>query len=143
MKLLYTLVLAIAASLGLNSCKKYEGEGGKSSITGKIMIDQKLYVNGVLSQTVNFEGAKEDVYLVYGEDDLIYDDKVEANYDGTFTFKYLQPGTYTVFAYSEVFHTGANPTNNDDDYYTLEEVSQTFEVKKKEDIDLGTITLIK
>ncbi len=83
------------------------------------------------------------VYLVYGADDLIYDDKIEANYDGTFTFKYLQPGTYTVFAYSEVFHTGANATNNDDDYYTLEEVSQTFEVKKKEDVDLGTITLIK
>jgi hypothetical protein len=143
MKLLYTLVLVITASLSLNSCKKYEGEGGKSSITGKIMIDQKLYVNGALSQTVSFDGAKEDVYLVYGADDLIYDDKVEANYDGTFTFKYLQPGTYTVFAYSEVFHTGANATNNDDDYYTLEPVSQTFEVKKKEDFDLGTITLIK
>lgn len=143
MKFIYSLVLISVMSFALNSCKKYEGEGGKSSITGKIMIDQKLYVNGVLSQTVNFEGAKEDVYLVYGEDDLIYDDKVEANYDGTFTFKYLQPGTYTVFAYSEIFHTGANATNNDDDYYTLEEVSQTFEVKKNEDIDLGTITLSK
>jgi hypothetical protein len=143
MKFIYSLVLISAVSFALNSCKKYEGEGGKSSITGKIMIDQKLYVNGILSQTVLFEGAKEDVYLVYGEDDLIYDDKVEANYDGTFTFKYLQPGTYTVFAYSEIFHTGANATNNDDDYYTLEEVSQTFEVKKNEDIDLGTITLSK
>ena len=143
MKFIYCLVLISGMSFALNSCKKYEGEGGKSSITGKIMIDQKLYVNGALSQTVLFEGAKEDVYLVYGEDDLIYDDKVEANYDGTFTFKYLQPGTYTVFAYSEIFHTGANATNNDDDYYTLEEVSQTFEVKKNEDIDLGTITLSK
>ena len=143
MKFIYSLVIISAVSFALNSCKKYEGEGGKSSITGKIMIDQKLYVNGVLSQTVSFEGAKEDVYLVYGEDDLIYDDKVEANYDGTYTFKYLQPGTYTVFAYSEVFHAGANATNNDDDYYTLEEVSQTFEIKKKEDVDLGTITLIK
>ncbi|MEN9999401.1 MAG: hypothetical protein RI922_2391 [Bacteroidota bacterium] len=143
MKFLYSLVLIGSVAFSLNSCKKYEGEGGKSSITGKIMIDQNLYINGVLSQTVSFDGAKEDVYLVYGDDDLIYDDKIEANYDGTFTFKYLQPGTYTIFAYNEIFHTGANATNNDDDYYTLEPVSQTFEVKKKEDVDLGTITLIK
>lgn len=143
MKLFFTLTLIGAGLFGLNSCKKYEGEGGKSSLTGKIVINQNLYVNGVLSQTVTYDGAKEDVYLVYGNDDLIYDDKVEANYDGTYTFKYLQPGTYTVFAYSEVFHAGANATNNDDDYYTLEEVSQTFEIKKKEDVDLGTITLIK
>jgi hypothetical protein len=127
MKLFYTLMILGAGLFSLNSCKKFEGEGGKSSITGKIAINQKLYINGVLSQTVTFDGAKEDVYLVYGEDDLIYDDKVEANYDGTFTFKYLQPGTYTVFAYSEVFHTGANLINNDDDFYTLEPVSQTFE----------------
>jgi hypothetical protein len=143
MKLFFTLALIGAGLFSLNSCKKYEGEGGKSSVTGKIVINQNLYVNGVLSQTVTFDGAKEDVYLVYGDDDLIYDDKIEANYDGTFTFKYLQPGTYTIFAYSEVFHTGANATNNDDDYYTNEAVSQTFEVKKKEDVDLGTITLIK
>jgi hypothetical protein len=143
MKFLYSLVLIGSAAFSLNSCKKYEGEGGKSSITGKIKIIQKLYVDGDLTQTESFNGAKEDVYLVYGEDDLIYDDKIEANYDGTFTFKYLQPGTYTVFAYSEIFHKGNDATNNDDDYYTLEPVSQTFEVKKKEDVDLGTITLIK
>ena len=143
MKFLYILSAVGVGLFSLNSCKKYEGEGGKSSVSGKITINQNLYVNGVLSQTVTFDGAKEDVYIVYGEDDLIYDDKIEANYDGTFTFKYLQPGTYTVFSYNEMFHTGANLTNNDDDFYTLEPVSQTFEIKKNESVDLGTITLIK
>lgn len=125
------------------SCSKYEGTGGKGSITGKISITQKLYVNGVLTQSVNLSGAKEDVYIVYGDEDLVYDDKTECNYDGTFKFDYLQPGTYTIFAYSEVFHTGANLTNNDDDYYTNEVVKQTVELTKNSSSDLGTITLIK
>lgn len=107
------------------------------------MIEEKLYINGTYSQTVSYEGAKENVYIVYGDADLIYDDKMECNYDGTFKFKYLQPGKYTIFAYNEIFHTGSNLTNNDDDYYTREVVSQTIELKKKEDLDLGTITLTK
>jgi hypothetical protein len=125
------------------SCSKYEGMGGRGSITGKISITQKLYVDGVLTQSVNLSGAKEDVYIVYGDDDLVYDDKTECNYDGTFKFDYLQPGSYTIFAYSEVFHTGTDLNNNDDDYYTNEVVKQTVELDKNSSSDLGTITLIK
>jgi len=143
MKTLNYVVFITASLLLFNSCKKYEGEGGRSSITGKIMVDEKLYVNGNYSETVSYDGAAEDVYIVYGTDDLIYDDKVECNYDGTFKFKYLEPGTYTIFTYSEVFHTGANVSNNDDDYYTKEVVKQTVEITKKEDKDLGTITITK
>lgn len=136
-------MIIAASSLLLNSCKKYEGEGGKSSITGKIAIDEKLYVNSNYSETISYDGAEEDVYIVYGTDDLIQDDKVSCNYDGTFTFKYLQPGMYTIYAYSEVFHKGSNIQSNDDDYYTKEVVKTTVELKKKEDLNIGTITLIK
>jgi len=127
----------------LSSCAKYEGTGGKSSITGKISLNQRLYINGILSDSVTLSGAKEDVYIVYGDGDLIFDDKVECNYDGTFKFDYLQPGKYTIFAYSELFHTGSNVANNDDDYYTNEAVKVTLELGKKEEADAGTITLIK
>jgi hypothetical protein len=137
------IAIGCVMALSLVACKKIEGEGGTGSITGKVMIDQKLYVNGTYSETINHEGALEDVYIVYGDDDLIYDDKVECNYDGTFKFKYLQPGTYTIFAYNEVFHTGSNLTNNDDDYYTNEVVKQTIEIGKKENADLGIITLTR
>ena len=102
-----------------------------------------MYVNGVNTETVTLSGAKEDVYIVYGEDDLIYDDKVQCNYDGTFKFDFLQPGTYIIFAYNEVFHTGSNVSNNDDDYYTLEPVIQKITLKKKESVDIGTVTLTK
>lgn len=83
------------------------------------------------------------MYIVYGDDDNIYDDKIECNYDGTFKFEFLQPGTYTIYAYSELFNPGPNATNNDDDYYTNEAVIKTITIGKKEDGDIGTINLIK
>jgi hypothetical protein len=127
----------------LCSCSKYEGTGGRSSISGKILINQRLYVNGILTDSVSFSGAKEDVYIVYGSEPSGISDKVECSYDGTFKFDYLQPGTYTIFAYNELFNTGPNASNNDDDYYTNVAVKLTIELGKKEDIDAGTITLIK
>ncbi|MEN9699865.1 MAG: hypothetical protein RLZZ301_1063 [Bacteroidota bacterium] len=141
-KSIYTALIILSVLL-LHSCKKYEGTGGRSSITGKITINEKLYVNGVLSQTVTYPGATEDVYIIYGTQDSIFDDKAECNYDGSFKFSNLFPGTYTIYAYNEIFHTGNNLTNNDDDYYTKEPVQYTIEIGKNEQKDLGSITLIR
>ena len=139
------LLVASMAVFALVACKKVEGEGGKSSISGKVAVDHKLYVNGLYQSTVSYDGAKEDVYIIYGNesDGTMYNDKIEASYDGSFKFEYLQPGTYTVFAYSEIFHTGPNVSNNDDDYYTFEKVSQTVTIGKKEDVTVGKLTIIK
>jgi hypothetical protein len=139
MKKLAFLTLFISALFTLSSCKKYEGEGGRSQIVGKLTVNEKLYVNGVLSQTVSYPGATEDVYIVYGTQDSIHDDKIECNYDGTFSFNNLFPGTYTVFAYHEVFNTGNNVANNDDDYYTKVPVKFTVQIGKNEVKDLGEI----
>ncbi|MEY3074570.1 MAG: hypothetical protein RJB25_207 [Bacteroidota bacterium] len=143
MKRLSLILFLSILSLGFTSCKKYEGEGGRSKITGKITVNEKLYINGALSQTVSYPGATEDVYIVYGTQDSIFDDKIECNYDGSFSFNYLFPGTYTVYAYNEVFHTGNSITNNDDDYYTKEPVKFTVEIGKNETKDLGEITVIR
>ena len=67
------LVLAVLA-LSFSACKKYEGQGGRSKITGKLTINEKLYINGALSQTVSYPGATEDMYIVYGIQDSIFDD---------------------------------------------------------------------
>ena len=136
------LIIAVLA-LSFSGCKKYEGQGGRSKITGKLTVNEKLYINGALAQTVSYPGATEDIYIVYGTQDSIFDDKVECNYDGSFSFNYLFPGTYTVFAYNEVFHTGNSITNNDDDYYTKEPVKFTVNIGKNETIDLGEITVIR
>jgi hypothetical protein len=139
-----SFILSISLlTLGFSGCKKYEGEGGRSQITGKLTVNEKLYINGVLAQTVSYPGATEDVYIVYGTQDSIFDDKIECNHDGTFSFNYLFPGTYTVFAYNEVFNTGNSITNNDDDYYTKVPVKFTVEIGKNEIKDLGEITVIR
>lgn len=140
MKKLLFISLAV---LSLAACKKVEGSGGRASISGKIVINEKLYLNGVCTDTVTYDGATEDMYIVYGEEDNVFDDKMQCSYDGTFKFGYLQPGTYTIFGYSKTFHTGPNVPNNDDDYYTYDVVSQTVTIGKKEDSDVGTITLYK
>ena len=143
MKRIALLLTATILLIGLNGCKKYEGEGGRSKITGKLTINEKLYINGVLSQTVSYPGATEDVYIVYGTQYSIFDDKVECNYDGSFSFNFLFPGTYTVFAYNEVFNTGNSITNNDDDYYTKVPVKFTVEIGKNETVDLGEIVVLR
>ena len=143
MKRIALLLTATILLIGLNGCKKYEGEESRSKITGKLTINEKLYINGVLSQTVSYPGATEDVYIVYGTQDSIFDDKVECNYDGSFSFNFLFPGTYTVFAYNEVFNTGNSITNNDDDYYTKVPVKFTVEIGKNETVDLGEIVVLR
>ena len=137
------MLLAATLLLGLNGCQKYEGEGGRSKITGKLTINEKLYINGILSQTVSYTGAAEDVYIVYGTQDSIFDNKVECNYDGNFSFNNLFPGTYTIFAYNEIFNTGNSITNNDDDYYTKVPVKYTVELGKNQTIDLGEIIVLR
>ncbi len=143
MKRIALLFLAATLLFGLNGCKKYEGEGGQSKITGKLTINEKLYINGVLAQTVSYNGATEDVYIVYGTQDSIFDNKVECNHDGTFSFNNLFPGTYTVFAYNEIFNTGNSVTNNDDDYYTKVPVKFTVELGKNETVNLGEIIVLR
>lgn len=140
-----SLIITVAFfSFFMSGCKKYEGQGGRSKVTGKLTINEKLYINGTLAQTVSYPGATEDVYIIYGTNDSNYDDKIECNYDGTFSFDYLFPGTYKVFAYNEVFHTGNSVTNNDDDYYTKEPTElYSVTIGKNETVDLGEITVIR
>lgn len=127
----------------LIACKKVEGQGGRASITGNVLVHERLYINGICTDTVTYSGAKEDLYIIYGDGSTMYNDKIQASYDGSFKFEFLQPGNYTIFGYSKIFHPGNNIPNNDDDYHTFEAVSKKVSVGKKESVDIGTITLIK
>jgi hypothetical protein len=135
-------ILIVGSSLFV-SCKKVEGEGGKGTIRGQVVIDQYSYINNIPQYLGSYVGATEDVFIVYGEEDQIFDDKISCNYDGYFEFRNLQPGKYTIFAYNEIFHPGLSITSNDDDYYTREPVIKTIEIKKKESADIGLFTLTK
>ncbi len=82
----------------LVSCNKEEGEGGQAIISGRVMVKQYDRNYKVLQDS--FYAGGKDVYIVYGDDETFSDD-TETGFDGTYNFKFLRPGDYTVFAYSE------------------------------------------
>ncbi|MEM7103088.1 MAG: hypothetical protein AAF502_08170 [Bacteroidota bacterium] len=81
----------------LQSCEKPPGEGGTSTLIGRVYaIDT--------NQDGEYQGEywKSDyrVYVIYG-DSPIFDDLTRTHFDGTYQFKYLYPGDYTLFCYSK------------------------------------------
>ena len=118
----------------LLSCKKTAGEGGKASITGRIWI-QDWDKNFNLIQ-YEYAGLDEDVYIKYG-DHISYDDKITTNGNGEFEFKYLRPGKYQVYIFSDKKQTTASPS-------VLEAVSVDIEITSKTGSnDIGTLTIKK
>ena len=93
-----TVFLVILYSAVTFSCSKEAGEGGNSTIYGKIIA------HNYNAEFTNLKGiypaADEDVYIIYGED-RSYSERVRSNYEGIYEFKYLRPGDYTIYAYSK------------------------------------------
>ncbi len=80
------------------SCAKEAGEGGNSTIYGKIIA------HNYNAEFTNLKGiypaADEDVFIIYGSD-RSYSERVRTSYEGIYEFKYLRPGDYTIYAYSK------------------------------------------
>lgn len=134
MKLLTQLFLAGALVVMMGSCTKTEGPGGAATITGKV---HALVRDGFGTVIDEYDIAKEDVYIIYGGENTMYDDDHETSYDGTFRFDYLETGTYQVFVYEKCLISEGCPDNK-------RPVIMTVEIKdKKEVVDLGTINIYK
>lgn len=114
----------------LLSCSKPEGEGGSSKITGKIVLDN--YNNsGVFVSS--YPAQDYEVYIIYGDDDNVVDDRVRTSYDGTFEFNYLREGTYSIFAYSQCI----SCPNGQDSVVTI-----TVNIDSRKSVnDIGEITV--
>lgn len=126
------LQLSLAVSLVfLHSCKKEEGDGGKASIQGSIKV-KKYNASGVVILG-EYPGAYEEIFVIYG-DDVSYGEKVEANPEGKYEFKYLRPGNYKVYAYSK--DSLGDPSASK--FAIIKEVKIT---KKKETVDAGEIVV--
>jgi hypothetical protein len=91
---LFLVILILAAT----ACKKEAGEGGTSSISGKVWV---LDYNSEYTQlNSQFYGIKEDVYIIYGNGN-VYDKSFKTSYDGSYRFEHLTKGKYKLFCYSE------------------------------------------
>ena len=132
MKKVVYLFLVLAVFGITPSCKKVEGEGGSSKIVGKVTVNNYNVGGSILEGT--YPGADEDVYIIYGEGNTYYNDRIKTSYDGTFEFPYLQPGTYTVYVYEDVL---PEPSNADNKQVVL----LTTEIGKKETKDVGEIII--
>jgi hypothetical protein len=98
MKKAYSFILISGVFLALLSCTKEAGDGGNSTIYGKIIAHN---YNAEFTELRGiYPAADEDVYLIYGED-RSYSQRVRSNYEGVYEFKYLREGDYTIYVYSK------------------------------------------
>ena len=121
----FSFILAALLIITLAGCNKDEGVGGSATIEGKVIKiihpddDYDLSTDTIVA-------AKQDVFIVYGDDGFVGDD-VETGEDGSYRFRFLTAGTYTVYAYSELA-TGEKVA-----------VKQTVTVKRGETVTVPTI----
>lgn len=93
-----SLIVMCLGVFFLQACKKVEGQGGSSTIKGKI-TETKYSSSGAALST--FASPDFDVYIIYGTGSTFYNDDIKTSYDGSFEFNYLQKGDYTVFIYED------------------------------------------
>jgi hypothetical protein len=127
------ILLFVFLCLGILSCKKPAGEGGTSTIKGKVWVED--WNTAFTIKNGEYAGADEDVYIIYG-DQVNYGDRIRTNYNGEFEFKYLNKGKYKVYVYSK----DKTLTSQSGDTYVLKEVEIT---KNKQVVDIEQITIYK
>jgi len=138
---LYLLALAMGIMTFASSCKKDPGPGGTSTIHGKVRTYK--YDNTATYLYTKYYSREEDVYIIYGTDHTSYDDHYKTSYDGSYEFKYLQKGTYKIFAYS-TDTTGAAATGSVNALLPKTDISQTAEITgKNQTVEVPDIEIIK
>ena len=123
----------IILMVSLSACKKEEGFGGKVTVKGKII--EKIYDKDFLALHRTRPCADEDVFLIFGDNE-VFDDDTKTSASGDFEFKYLLPGNYKIYFYS------LDSTN----YYPGNKIAviKEFSITKSDDvIDLGELIKYK
>lgn len=87
------------ATLVLSACNKEPGEGGLAEIRGRVM-EQRYSANTGQAVGQPYALAEQRVYIIYG-DGTYHDDDVRSGSDGSFRFRQLRKGAYTVYTMSE------------------------------------------
>lgn len=93
-KLMLTLFIA-SIFLG---CEKPEGEGGKATIKGSVWTEDWNTTFTVLQS--EYAAADVEVYIIYGSN-TSYSERIRANYNGEYEFKFLREGNYKIYVYSK------------------------------------------
>jgi hypothetical protein len=89
--------LSCSFSLLLSSCAKEAGEGGSSTIKGRI-YGYDINTSGVVTDSAVVQDVR--VYISYGDNSTV-DDDTRSSYTGEYVFRGLHKAKYTVFVYSQ------------------------------------------
>ncbi len=94
----FSSIVLIFSLIFLPACEKTEGEGGTSTIMGRVLV--KDYNSDFTIKFREYYADGIDVYIIYGNDS-IYSDDFETGIDGWYRFKFLNKGKYTLYAMSD------------------------------------------
>ena len=123
--------LIISFFLSITSCTKTEGIGGRASIKGKIIVNN---IN-VLGQVIDsYDAQRQDVFIIYGNDNDTYNDDFKTSFDGSFEFKFLNKGNYEIFTFSEC----SSCAKGQDSLILIPVIIE----ETKDSIDLGEIIIV-
>ncbi len=95
LKIQFTLLAFILLFFG--SCTKEAGEGGSSTLKGRI-YGYDINTSGIVTDSAAVQDAR--VYISYGDNTTV-DDDTRSSYTGEYAFRGLRKGTYTIFVYSQ------------------------------------------
>ena len=95
------ILFFITTILAITSCEKHAGEGGTSKISGNITYFTTTFNTQTSNMdTIYYPKASKDVYIIYSDNENdIFDDKTETDWNGNFHFQYLRQGDYTLYTY--------------------------------------------
>lgn len=124
--------------LATSGCTKLEGPGGAATIQGKLYVREYDSGGNLIKE---YDGADMDVYIIYGNDpsETYHHDDIKTSYDGTFKFRFMEPGNYRIFYYQDLTYQEliANP-NGPNQKVIIKDVTIS---SKKEVVDLGTMVV--
>ncbi len=135
MKKKFILLLTIPI---ISACKKEAGEGGNSSIKGSVQAISRLIVTNPNTGVDTLAASDRDVYILYG-DNITLGDRIRTNYKGEFEFKYLRPGDYTVYVYSD--DTTGTVNENSSAFHLMEMKTTITITYKKQVVEVPQFTI--
>jgi hypothetical protein len=98
------ILFICALVLIFTSCKKDAGEGGTSTIEGKVykIFTFQNPISGQWDTSFFQLDSGRDIFIIYSDNqEVIYDDKFETDYNGRYHFEFLRKGVYTIYTYSD------------------------------------------
>jgi hypothetical protein len=131
MKIIHKITILLIFGWALIACEKPEGEGGKATIKGSLWVEDWNTTFTVLQS--EYVAADKEVYIIYGNN-TSYSQRIRANYNGEFEFKFLREGNYKIYVYSKD-KTLASPSGE------IAIIKDVKIGKKKETVNLDRITI--